>query len=282
MKRGMMVEMNWLQSLLYGLVSGFAEFLPISAEAHRDLLLLLMGVQENPLLDLAVHISAMLALLLSCWPQLSKLQRERRIASVPARKRKRQPDVNSLKDLRFLKTAVIPVLFGFGLLFWTRNVTERLWLTALFFAVNGVLLYLPPYFPGGNKNAQKVSGLDGILVGLGAVLGVIPGISRITGITTVGQLRRCDRSYILDIGLLLCIPALLILSVFDVLALFTAGAALSGGLVLSVLLAALTAFLAAYMGITFIRFLSVKAGFSGFAYYSWGAALFTFILYLTI
>jgi hypothetical protein len=47
-------------------------------------------------------------------------------------------------------------------------------------------------------------------------------------------------------------------------------------------LASLTAFVGSYLGITFIRFLAVKVGFSGFAYYSWGAALFAFILYLTI
>lgn len=274
--------MNWLQSLLYGVISGFAEFLPISAEAHRGSLRFLMGVPENPLLELSVHLGALLALLLSCWPQLSKLQRERRIAAMPPRRRKRQPDQGSLKDLRFLKTAAMPMLVGFILLLWTNGVVDQLWLTALFFAVNGVLLYLPPYFIGGNKDAQSVSGLDAVLVGLSAVFGVIPGISRLTGITTAGLLRRCDRRYILDIGLLLSIPALMVLVLLDVIGLFTVGTAASGGLVVSCLLSALTAFLSAYMGITFIRFLSVKAGFSGFAYYSWGAALFTFILYLTI
>jgi undecaprenyl pyrophosphate phosphatase UppP len=109
---------------------------------------------------------------------------------------------------------------------------------------------------------------------------VIPGISRITGITAVGQLRRCDRRYILDIGLILCIPALIVLIVFDFIALFTAGGAAVG--FLTCLLALLTAFVGGYLGITFIRFLAVKVGFSGFAYYSWGAALFAFILYLTI
>lgn len=276
------MEMNWLQSLLYGLVSGFAEFLPISAEAHRNLLSFLMGTASSPLMELAVHVSALLALLLSCWPQLSKLQRERRIAAVPPRRRKRQPDQRSLKDLRFLKTALIPVMAGFILLIWTKAVQSSLWLTALVLAINGVLLYLPPYFPGGNKDSHSVSALDGILIGLGGALAAIPGISRITGITTVGQLRGCSRSYILDIGLILCIPAVFVLIVIDIVSLFAAGVALTGGLVINCLLSALIAFPSAYLAITFIRFLSVKVGFSGFAYYSWGAALFTFILYLTI
>jgi len=274
--------MNWLQSLLYGLISGFAEFLPISAEAHRRILHFLTGTQSSPLVELAIHISVLLALLLSCWPQLSKLQRERRIAAVPPRRRKRQPDVRSLKDLRLLRTAVVPLLLGFVLMLWTADAADKLWVLALILTVNGILLYLPPYFPGGNKESHSVSALDGVLIGLSAVLGVIPGLSRITGMTSAGQLRRCDRSYVLEIALLLSIPALIVLIIVDFICLFTVGAAISGGLVLNCLLAALTAFPGAYFGITFIRFLAVKVGFSGFAYYSWGAALFTFILYLTI
>ena len=38
----------------------------------------------------------------------------------------------------------------------------------------------------------------------------------------------------------------------------------------------------AYLAILTLRFLSVNLGFSGFAYYSWGAALLIFILYMSI
>ncbi len=273
--------MNWLQSMVYGMISGFVEFLPISGSAHRKLLLLLMGAEDNRFLTLMVHVGALLSLMLSCWPQLAKLQRERRIASIPSRRRKRQPDGRVLKDLRFLKTAIIPLLAGFMLLPWTGR-AESLWLTAILLAINGILLYLPPYFPSGNKDSQTVSGLDGVIIGLGGILGVVPGLSRLTGITTLGQLRGCSRSYILDIGLLLSIPAMIVVIVFDIAALIAGGAAMSGGMALGCFLAAAAAFGASYLGITFIRFLAVKVGFSGFAYYSWGAALFTFILYLTI
>ena len=281
MKEGIWVELNWLQSLLYGAVSGFSEFLPIDAGSHRKLLLLMMGAEKSPILEFTVHLACLLSLVLSCWPQLFKLQRERRLAMVPTRHRKRQPDLRALKDMRFLRTALIPLLAGFFLVSQLQGI-QKLWHIAALLVVNGVLLYIPPYFPSGNKDSQTVSGLDGLLVGMGGVLGVVPGISRITGLTTVGLLRGCDRSYILDMGLLLSIPALAIVCIFDIVSIFTVGAALSGGMLLSCALALTAAFAAAYFGIMFIRFLAVKVGFSGFAYYSWGAALFAFILFLTI
>ena len=38
------MDLNWLQSIIYGFVSGLMDILPVSAQAHRALLLKLFGV----------------------------------------------------------------------------------------------------------------------------------------------------------------------------------------------------------------------------------------------
>ena len=59
--------MNWLESLLYGLVSGFAEFLPVSAAAHQALMKRLFGVDvQTGFLDFLVHAAVLAALCFSC------------------------------------------------------------------------------------------------------------------------------------------------------------------------------------------------------------------------
>lgn len=274
--------MNWLQSLLYGLISGAAEFLPVSAEAHRGLLRILFGVEASPLLELTIHIAVLLALVLACWPQIVRLQRERHLASIPVKRRRRQPDADTLKNWRWIKTAAVPMLLTFLVCPLVRKASGSLGLMALLLTVNGILLYIPPYVPQGNKSAATVSGLDGFLTGLCGGLGVLPGVSRITGLTSAGMLRGCDRRYILDVALLLSLPALLVLILLDVFLVITAGAAITGSVLLGCLVALAAAFPTAYLSIIFLRFLAVKVGFSGFAYYSWGAAMFAFILYLTI
>ena len=65
-------------------------------------------------------------------------------------------------------------------------------------------------------------------------------------------------------------------------AVFAAAATLSFISFLCCITAALMSFIGAYLGICMIRFIAVRVGYSGFAYYSWGLALLTFILYLTI
>ena len=274
--------MNWLQSLLYGFFSGAAEFLPVSSEAHRDLLGLLYGVEISPFVDLLIHLGVLAALVLSCIPQLTRLRREQALQAIPVKRRKRQPDPTALSNLRVLRTALVPVLLGFIVWPLTHSLNKSLWISALMLAINGIVLYIAPYVPQGNKDASTVSGLDGLLMGLGAALAMMPGISRIAGFTTAGVLRGCQRRYALDLALLLCIPALIVMIIFDLYLLIASGIALTGAWILSGVLSMLIAAPTAYLCIIFLRFLSVKVGFSGFAYYSWGAAMFILILYLTI
>ena len=277
------MDWNWLQSLLFGFISGFAEFLPISSDAHQYLLGYFMG-SGNELLGfrLFCHISVLAALLFSSRFQLKRLSRERRIAAAPLKRRKRQPDRNALLDLRLLKTAVIPIILAFAASWYTQCVFENLWALALVLIVNGILLYVPQFFPSGNKESQAMSALDALLIGFGGALAVVPGISRVGILTSVGQLRGADGRYCVDIALLLCIPALLILIGFDIYGLYLAQSVLAVSLFFSYLFAAAAAFAGAYFGILLLRFLAVKTGFSGFAYYCWGVALLTFALYLTI
>ncbi|MBO5322671.1 MAG: hypothetical protein J6A88_01030 [Oscillospiraceae bacterium] len=274
--------MNWIQSLLYGFLAGATEFLPVSAEAHRDLLGLLFGVEVSPFVNLLIHLGVLAALIISCVPHLARLRRERALLAIPAKRRKRQPDPVALSNLRILRTALVPILLGFIAWPYTHSWTQSLWASALMLTINGIVLYIAPYVPQGNKDATTVSGLDGLLMGLGAALAMLPGISRIAGFTTSGILRGCQRRYVLDLILLLCIPALIALVLFDLYFLIAAGTALTGAWILSGVIAMLIAAPTAYLCIIFLRFLSVKVGFSGFAYYSWGAAMFTLILYLTI
>lgn len=274
------MALSWLECLIYGIVSGFAEFLPVSSLAHQAIFLKLLGKANDPLLQCCAYVGALAAVLIICLPTLRRLRRERRIASVPKKRRRRQPDGATLAQARVLRMAVLSMLIlllGYGLV---SRLHQRLWILALFTALNGVALYVPQYLPGANKTAQSLSALDAMLIGLSAGCGFIPGVSRVGAAVSVGLVRGTDRRYSLELALLLSIPALAVLSVLTGLAAIPGAAALSGGLVLRCLTVMLSSFGAAYIGIFLARFLAVRAGFGGLAYYCWGLALFTLIIYL--
>lgn len=271
------MELNWLESLLYGLLSGFAEFLPISSEAHRTLFLKLVGAGDNPVSRLAVHLGAVLAVIVCSATYISKLNRERRIAAIPKRKRKRQPDLRTVLDLKVLRTAAIPIILWFAAypLVWDQS--QRLWILCLALLINGILLYVPQHFPSANKDSMNLAASDSLLVGLMSGIGVFPGISRLAGALSMFQLRGAEARFALDISFLLYIPAVIGLLFFDCYGIATDGGAFH---LLNFLTSGAASFGGACCGIYLMRFLAVKSGFSGFAFYSWGAALLSLVLYL--
>ncbi len=276
--------MNWFRSLIYGLVAGAAEFLPISSGAHQAMLRQLLGVDgTEPVRDLLVHIAMLLALLTCCKSMLHSLRREQEMTVKASRAGKRLRNVRSLRELRLLKTAAVPMLIGYLLLLVTRSLENNLVAISLFLLLNGFVLFLPERVTTGNKDARATTRLDSLLLGLASVLSVFPGISRIGAVTSAAILRGADRQHSLNWALLLSVPALGVWIGFDVLNLILQG----GGVgfwqnLFGYLLSASATYAGSYVGITAIRSLVMRNSTGGFAYYSWGAGLFLFILYLQV
>lgn len=276
------MDLNWFQSILYGLFTGLAEILPVSAPAHRAMLLKLFGENsESPLLRLMIHIAAIAALYYSCHTQILRLLRAQRLAAVPKRRRKRPLDNNSLMDMRVLRTTLIPIVIGFIFYLNAAKLGENLLFVALFLVINGIILYLPPYLPGSNKKSGTMSRIDGLLLGLGGGLSVLPGISSIGTATSIGLICGVERKYALNTALLMNLAVMAGLIIFDFVSMFTVGlGGVSFGQFLCFLLAAGAAFGGVYLGVKIMRVLAENIGFNGFAYYCWGSALLAVILYI--
>ena len=73
--------MDWIQTILFGLVSGLTEILPVSADAHQAILTKLFGQTSAPLLQLIVHAAVLIALSQHCGEQIGQLLREQQRGS---------------------------------------------------------------------------------------------------------------------------------------------------------------------------------------------------------
>ena len=272
--------MSVFESMLYGIVSGFAEFLPVSAQGHQAVMMRLFGLgTREPLRDLLIHLACLAALLFSCRNLITRLRRVQAIVSHS--RRKRTYELSGIYDLRLIKTAIIPMIILLIAYRQTASIEGKPLSLSVSFLINGVILLLPEYLRQANKTARALSGFDGILLGIVSGFSCVPGISRIgCGMGTM-SIRGADRTLALNWTLLLSIPALIVWIIFDFVLLFQTGVA---GLTflgfLSYLLSMGFAFAGAVFGISIIRFVAEKAGFASFAYYSFGLAMFTFVLYL--
>ena len=276
------MDINWFESILYGIVSGLTEFLPVSSQAHQLILLHLFGESRaHPVLDLLVHIGMIAAILLSSGPMLRKTYREYRYSRMPRRRKKRAMNMQYVLDIRLIRIACVPMLLGFVLYAKTRDWSASLPFTALGLLLNGILLYFPMYLSQGNKDSRSMSILDGVLLGFGSALSILPGVSRIGAGTSAASLRGAAAQQVWKWTLLLSIPALVCFIGYDIFALF-GGQAESVVFVdiLKCLISGGCAYFAARVAIATLTQIVMRSNLYGFSYYSWGVALFAFILYL--
>lgn len=276
------MELNWLESIIFGLLSGLTEILPVSARAHGILMQKIFGKEEGgPLFFLLIHIAVFAALYLSCRGQLVRIFRAKRLARIPKRRRKRPLDTKSLMDSSLWKTMLVPVILAY--LFYGKVSpleSSLVWLAALLF-LNGLILYIPQFLPGSNKDSRTLTRIEGLLMGLGGALSVFPGISGVGAAVSVGSVCGVDRTYALNMSLMMgmCISVCLI--VYDVIGAVTGGIlGLTFLILLKYLVSAAAAFCGAYLGVKIMRSLVPEVGISFFAYYCWGLALLTFVLNL--
>lgn len=272
-----------LNKVLFSLISGFSEFIFVSVPAHQLLYTTVTGTdQTDSVLFLAIHIGCLAALLLCCGKRLKRLRYERRLATSVRRRKTRHPDPAALMDMRIVNTAVVPVLLSLLISqYASRWITSPVWI-ALLLVVNGMILFLPSLLSSGNKDGRSFTMLDGLLMGLGGILGTLPGISRLGCMFSVGLLRGAEKSYSLDLSLLISIPVTVGLLCFDVYAVAMAGFSPTGYQMLGYILSALASFLGAYLSVLLVRYICNRANAAGFAYYSCGLAVFLFLLYLII
>ena len=273
------MEWNWLGSIFYGLIGGIFAFLPISADTHQVLAMQLLGLPAVPGgITLGIHMGSALAILISFYTYMGRLRREYRIAAIPPRRRKRQPDSASLMEIRLLKVAVFPAVLSCIAAPFLKSIVSLRWLMALLTAANALVILLPRYTRTANKDSRSLSGLDALLMGASAFLGAVPGLSRVGVMTTAGSLRGADRRFALDFTCLLSLPVLLGLCVGEIILLLS-GEGTGIGFFCG-LLALLASFGGGLAGIRFMRFLAVRVGYSTFAYYGAGLSMMIFILYL--
>lgn len=278
------LDLNWLQSALFGLISGLADIFPVSAQAHRVLLLKFFGVKNTTnVLAFLLHLSVFVALYISSQGQFVRMNRARALARVPKRKRKRPLDTRSMMDWSLVKTMLVPVILGLFLYRYVRNLEVNLLLIALFLFINGMILYIPQFLPSSNRDSRTLSRVEGLLVGLGGTISILPGISTVGAMVSIGSVCGVERVYGLNMAFIMKMFMMLGLMVYDVIGIISSGMeVLSFILILQYLLTALLSFAGSMIGIRVLRRLAANYGFSLFGVYCWGLALFIFILNLVV
>lgn len=253
--------MLWWQALIFGIVEGLTEFLPVSSTGHLILTAHLLGLEQTEFMKsfvIAIQLGAILAVVLVYWRSfLIRTETLKRVIAA------------------FIPTAFIGFVL-YGVIKKVLMTNESLIVLSLF--SGGVLLIL---FDRWHK--VKTASLDDLnkipfskcfLIGAVQSLAVIPGISRsaatILGGLTVGLKKRC----VVEFSFLLAVPTILAATLFD---LVMNGSAFGGADWSMLLLGGVVSFGVAYLSIHFFIRHIQDHGFTAFGIYRIGLAVIFWI-----
>ena len=190
---------------LVAVIQGLTEFLPVSSSGHLILLPALTGMQDQgQVIDVAVHVGTLLAVILYFWPDVRM-----GLAGLPRLMRGRIDTQGAWLAL-CLVIATVPVVMV-GLILNITGIDDMMrgpvvigWTMLIF----GIVLYWADQRGPSIKTAETWSLRDALIMGLWQVIALIPGTSR-SGITiTGGRLLGYARHDAAKLSMLMSIPTI--------------------------------------------------------------------------
>lgn len=198
--------MDLFQAIIYGIIQGLGEFLPISSTAHITLAPWLFGWKDPGLaFDIALHMGTLLAVVIFFWNDWIRLIK----AGLT--------DVKS-RDGRLFWYIILACIPGgiFGVLFEDKVGTtfRNPMLIGIMLILMGFVLYLADRFSKSEVELKDIGLKRSFLIGVSQALAMIPGVSR-SGITmATGRVFKLNREDAARFTFLLSTPFIFLSGVY--------------------------------------------------------------------
>lgn len=266
--------MEFISAIIFGLVQGVTEFLPVSSSGHLLVLhrLLSLPIQDEVAFDVALHLATFVALLWFFRKDVVSLALRwlRSFKYLPG----------SFTDLSWLIVfATIPA--GIAGVLWEKQIETTLRspsLVAFMMVLVGILFIVVERT---GKQTQELSQLtlrQSLVIGFSQALALIPGTSR-SGITTIsGMGLNLKRTAAVRFSFLLSLPVIAGAALKKLPYLFEAGLPANDWLVLGISFAA--AVISGWFSIAYLLRFIQKHSLRAFAYYRFAFAFIIVALIL--
>jgi undecaprenyl-diphosphatase len=211
-----------VQAVVYGLVQGLTEFLPISSTAHLRIVPALFTWDDpGAAFTAVIQLGTMAAVVLYFWRELAHVA----VAWLRGLFDKDGRSSLEYKMGWYLILATIPVGV-FGLLFSHQIETgaRNLWLISAALIVMALVLYVAERRGSRTRTEEDITTRDAVVVGAAQALALIPGVSRSGATITAGLFQGLDRVTAARFSFLLSVPAVVASGLFEARKIGEAGA----------------------------------------------------------
>jgi undecaprenyl-diphosphatase len=209
-----------LQAVILGIVQGITEFLPISSTAHLLVFTKALGwadVGQKYFVD-AIQFGSVIAVVLYFWNDIRHI-----IPGGLAAARQKDWEREEWKLLVGIAIGTLPALIAGFLVkkLLPENALESVTMIAIASIVMALLLGLAEKVGSRKRGFDSLQIQDGILVGLGQMLAIVPGVSRSGSTLTTALFLGLERQTAARFSFLLGIPTLTIATLYQSLKAFS-------------------------------------------------------------
>ncbi len=264
--------MGILEAIIYGIIQGIAEFLPISSSGHLALARNFFGTETEMgfTFDIALHFATLVSVCVVYRADILMLVKGFfSLCKKLFTGRLKQGLDKGEKLFLMLAVATLPLipvkLLGLD------EVVEELgtisWAIGALLIFNGIMLLVSDRLPQKSFTAENGGWFRSFGVGIvQALIGIFPGISRSGSTITGGRIFGFSREEAVRFSFLMSIPAILGACVLELPDMF--GEGMSTEMLIPVLAGAATAAVVGFFAIKLLQYLSKNKSFTVFAVYS--------------
>ncbi|SDN39065.1 undecaprenyl-diphosphate phosphatase [Alkalicoccus daliensis] len=200
--------MSLIEAIIFGIVQGITEFLPISSTAHIVITQLVFGYSFPGLsFEIFLHIASVLAVTIYFWKDLQKVF----VGFFRFISRRSSSDKPMFFFGIYILTATfITGILGFFLSDFMGDAIKTPGIIAAALTLTGfALIFIERFHRTGPKTEATMTAKDSVIIGLGQTLAVFPGISRSGATLVVSLLCGLNRETAVRYSFLLAIPVIL-------------------------------------------------------------------------
>ncbi len=298
--------MDFIQALkiiLFGIIEGITEWLPVSSTGHLILFNKFVDMEFSAafmdMFEYVIQLAAILAVVVVFWKKICPVgvrDKQLKQACVDENAERGAPMKKGLylkKDTLTLwgkiLLACVPALFAFfvdKLLLENLSESAETIMIASALIIYGVaFILIEKFYKGKNEKVHDVADIswkNALFIGCFQILAIIPGTSR-SGVTILGALLLCvSRTAAAEFTFFLAIPTMVGASGYKILSFFLDGNTLGGTEWFALLIGCLVAFAVSMLAIQFLMGFVKKHSFAPFGWYRIGLGVVVLIVLVII
>lgn len=252
---------------LQGLVQGLTEFLPVSSSGHLVLVQALFGgdVETNYMLfNVLLHFGTLLSVVVAFWKDIKELFVEFfgwirdgfKINGHPYR-----------RFIVMLLITLIPMFIILPIESKLEAAFSSPLLVGLLLMVTAVLLFLSEKAPKKHKTEQNATWLDALIVGIGQMFAVLPGLSRSGTTICTGLFRGFSREFAVRFAFIMSLPVVLGANILELVDVIQDPALMGDASIACYIVGIVVSMISGLAAIRLVKFITNRGNFRPFVVY---------------